>query len=228
MRARDVMTRTVVTVRPDSTVEELAQLMINHRISGVPVIHGARGLVGIVTEGDLLRRVETETERDGARGGGWFSSKSRLAAEYAKTHARRVSDVMTRDVVSVGELTSLVEIADLMESKHIRRVPVVHDGKVAGIVSRSDLLKIVASGGIRDADEDHDRTIRERLFAELRQQKWARSAEGNIVVSDGVVHLWGVVGSEAERAALRVAAENVEGVQGVEDHTIFAPYYPVI
>jgi CBS-domain-containing membrane protein len=227
MRARDVMARTVVTVTPETTVEEAAQLMINHRISGIPVVDGDRGLVGIVTEGDLLRRAETGTERR-PRGSGWFSLKSRLAAEYVKTHAKRVGDVMTPDVFTVDELTSLADIADLLESKQIKRVPVIHDGRVAGIVSRADLLKIVACGGISDTDEDRDRVIRERLFAELRRQKWANPTEENIIVSDGVVHLWGLVGSEAERTALRVAAENIENVRGIEDHTILASYVPAI
>jgi CBS domain-containing protein len=221
------MARTVITVTPETTVEGAAQLMINHRISGVPVVDGDRGLVGIVTEGDLLRRAETGTERRRPRGG-WFWLNSRLAAEYVKTHAKRVGDVMTREVVTVDELTSLAEIADLMESKQIKRVPVIHDGSVAGIVSRADLLKIVACGGISDTDEDRDRAIRERLFAELRRQKWANPTEENIIVSNGVVHLWGLVGSEAERTALRVAAENIEDVRGIEDHTILASYFPAI
>ena len=132
---------------------------------------------------------------------------------------------MTREVVSVGELATLGEIAELMETKRIKRVPVVHDGKIVGIVSRADLLQVLASDGASTTNEDSDRLIRERLLAELRTQEWANSAESNVVVSDGVVHFWGTVGSEEERRALRVVAENIPGVRGIEDHTISGPRY---
>jgi len=220
MRARDVMVRAVVTTSPDTTVEKLARLMINLRISGVPVLDGDGRLVGIVTEGDLLRRAETGTERHRSRWSELFSSNSRLAAEYIKSHAKRVADLMTHEVVSIDEMATLAEIADLLETKQIKRVPVVHDGRIVGIVSRADLLQVLASGGVKTADEDRDRTIRDQLLTKLRSQKWTDASEGRVVVSDGVVHFRGIVGSEAERKALRVAAENTPGVLGIEDHTI--------
>jgi len=228
MRARDVMVRAVVTTSSDTTVEQLARLMINLRISGVPVMDRDGRLVGIVTEGDLLRRVETGTERHRPRWSEPFSSSSRLAAAYIKSHAKRVADIMTREVFSVEELATLGEIADLLETKHIKRVPVVHDGKIVGIVSRADLLKVLAGGGAKTAHEEQDRTIRAQLLAELREQKWADASEGRVVVSDGVVHLWGIVGSEDERRALRILAENTPDVRGIEDHTEFAPALPVM
>ena len=228
MRARDVMVRAVVTTSSDTTVEQLARLMINLRISGVPVMDRDGRLVGIVTEGDLLHRVETGTERHRPRWSEPFSSSSRLAAAYIKSHAKRVADIMTREVFSVEELATLGEIADLLETKHIKRVPVVHDGKIVGIVSRADLLKVLAGGGAKTAHEEQDRTIRAQLLAELREQKWADASEGRVVVSDGVVHLWGIVGSEDERRALRIVAENTPGVRGIEDHTEFAPALPVL
>jgi signal-transduction protein with cAMP-binding, CBS, and nucleotidyltransferase domain len=199
--------------------------MINLRISGVPVLDRDGQLAGIVTEGDLLRRAETETERRRSRWSQWFSGNPRLAAEYIKSHARRVEDVMTREVVSVGELASLGEIAQLMETKRIKRVPVVNHGKIVGIVSRADLLQVLASGGVMSADEDSDRLIRERLLAELHKQEWANPTEANVVVLDGIVHFWGTVGSEEQRKALRVVAENIPGVHGIEDHTILGPRY---
>src|SRR5215472_2878388 len=134
MRATDVMTSQVVTATPQTTIQDVAKLMINNRVSGLPIVDGDRKLVGIVTEGDLLRRAEIGTERRRSRWSEWFSPNSHLAAEYIKSHARRVADVMSRDVVSVTELATLSEIADLMETRHIKRVPVLHDGRLAGIV----------------------------------------------------------------------------------------------
>jgi CBS-domain-containing membrane protein len=200
--------------------------MINHRISGIPIVDADRQLLGIVTEGDLLRRVETGTERRHSRWAQWLSPGSRLAAEYVKAHARRVADIMTPEVASVGQLATLGEIAELMETQRIKRVPVLHDGKLVGIVSRADLLRVLASGGVNASRDDQDGLIRSRLLADLRKQRWTNCSESDVVVSDGVVHFWGVVGSEEERRALRVAAENIPGVRGVEDHTISGPLRP--
>ncbi|MBO0737913.1 MAG: CBS domain-containing protein [Alphaproteobacteria bacterium] len=232
MRASDVMARSVVTTAEDATVVDVAKLMVSQRISGVPVAGRDGRLVGIVTEGDMLRRAETRTERHRARWSDWFAPNSRLAAEYVKSHGRRVADIMTRNVISIGEFATLGEIADLMENRRIKRVPVVTDGKIVGIVSRADLLRVLASGGGQSGDEGGDRMIRDRLLAELRSQRWADPTEGNIVVADGVVHLWNIVGSDAERRALRIAAENTPGVRAVEDHMVSGcrpgPLYPVI
>ena len=123
------------------------------------------------------------------------------------------------------EESRLKSFLELMETRRIKRVPVVHDGKIVGIVSRADLLQVLASGGAMSADENNDRVIRERLLAELGKQEWANPTESNVVVSDGVVHFWGTVGSEEERTALRVAAENIPGARGIEDHTILGPRY---
>jgi CBS-domain-containing membrane protein len=133
---------------------------------------------------------------------------------------------MTRDVVSFGQLATLGEIADLMEARRIKRVPVLHDGKLVGIVSRADLLRVLASGGANLPDDDRDGSIRSRLLADLRKQRWAHCSESDIVVSDGIVHFCDIVGSEEERKALCVAAENIPGVRGVEDHTISGPLRP--
>jgi len=227
MRATDVMASPVVAATAQITVQHVARMMINHRISGVPIVEGDQQLIGIITEGDLLRRVEAGTERQSSRWSEWLQPNSRLAADYVKSHARRVADIMTRNVVTVDEFATLSEIADLLEKHRIKRVPVVHDGKLVGIVSRADLLRILASGATLVSDEDSDRSIRNRLLTELREQKWAiHLNESDIVVANGVAHLWGVVGSEGERKALRIAAENTPGVQAVEDHTISGPLRP--
>jgi CBS domain-containing protein len=226
MRAIDVMAGHVVMATPQMTVQDVAKLMINNRMSGIPVVDRNHQLVGIVTEGDLLHRVETGTEPRRSRWSEWFSPNSRLAAEYIKSHARRVADVMSRDVATVTELATLGEIADLMETRRIKRVPVLHDGKLVGIVSRADLLRALASRGANSSDDDRDTAIRSHLLADLRKQRWTSCSDSDIVVSDGVVHFWGVVGSEEERTALRVAAENIPGVRGVEDHSISGPLRP--
>jgi len=186
------------SIRPDAKVIEALQLMAQKDIGALVVMEGGR-LVGILSERDYARKVILQGR----------SSKD-----------TRVADIMTREVVSIDEMATLAEIADLLETKQIKRVPVVHDGRIVGIVSRADLLQVLASGGVKTADEDRDRTIRDQLLTKLRSQKWADASEGRVVVSDGVVHFWGIVGSEAERKALRVAAENTPGVLGIEDHTI--------
>jgi CBS domain-containing protein len=221
------MSTPVVAAGPQITVKNVARMMINHRVSGIPIIEEDCQLIGIITEGDLLRRVETGTERQRSRWSEWFLPNSRLAADYVKSHARRVADIMTRDVVTVSKFAALGEIADLMEHHRIKRVPVVHDGKLVGVVSRADLLRTLASGTVTVSDEDKDRSVRNRLLTELRQHKWAALLnEADIVVSDGVVHLWGVVGSKEEHQALRIVAENTPGVRDVDDHTILGPLRP--
>jgi CBS-domain-containing membrane protein len=184
------------------------------------VIDAKGNLVGIVSEGDLLHRVEAQTERRRSRWLELLAANTTLASEYVKSHAKHVADVMTADVVTVPEDARLAEVARLLETRRVKRVPVVRDGKVVGIVSRSNLLQAVASGATAAAAQapKDDRSIREAIVNELQKQKWAAPAESNIVVNDGVVHLWGFVMSEAERKALRVAAENVPGVRSVEDH----------
>jgi len=230
MFASDVMTTTVITVSPDATVHDLAELMDKHRISGVPVVDPAQGLVGLVSEGDLLFRTETQTERrTEPRHSVWFDMFSRereQARDYVKSHSRNVGDIMTRDVITVTETTELDEIANLLESKRIKRVPVVRDGKVVGIVSRANLVRalVATKNTSTDAADSDDRTIRYRLLTELRAQEWARVWADDIIVRDGIVHIWCADDrSDDERRALRVAAENTAGVRGVEEHIVSVP-----
>lgn len=217
MKAADVMTRDVLTIYADRPVGEVARLLLDRRISAVPVVDAAGRLLGIVSEGDLLRRVETDTQR---RRSGWhalLTTGQHLANEYVKAHARRAADVMTRDVVTVLEDTRLGDIADLFEDHNIKRVPVMRDGAVVGIVSRADLLRALVLAQEHEVAEIDDATILAQLTEELRRQKWARSTGAEITVNDGIVHLSGNVLSAAERTALRIAAEGVPGVRAVED-----------
>jgi len=220
MHAIDVMTSEVISVDENATVPAVARLLAERGISAVPVVDKDNRVTGIVSEGDLLHRAETGTERRRSWWLDMMASTNKLAGEYIKSHSGKVKDVMTRNVISVTETTSVADIALLLETNRIKRVPVVRDSKLVGIVSRANLVQALAmtidkpSSG---ADAD-DRAIREKLLGELKAQRWAEVAPANVTVKDGVVHLWSSYLSEQEKRALVVAAENIQGVRGVEDH----------
>lgn len=221
MKASDIMTSPAITAGPDTPISKIAALLLGHHISAVPILDEGR-LAGIVSEGDLLHRHEIATERH-ARAGSWWLrlfSEDRSAAQYVKSHARQARDVMTRDVVSVAPETPVAEIADLLETRGIKRVPVLRGGTLVGIVSRANLVQALAVAARRDkpAQPSTDDAIRGRLLSELQRCSWWRPAWSNVLVSEGVVHYWGTIDSEDERDAARVAAENIAGVRGVEDH----------
>jgi CBS domain-containing protein len=221
MRAADVMVRDVVTVHPDTDVAEAIKLLAEHDVSALPVLDDAGNLVGMLSEADLIHRVEIGTEK---RRPWWqeaVTGASTLAAEFAKSHGKKVGEVMATGVISVSEETLLSEIAALLERKRIKRVPVVRDGRLVGIVSRANLIQALASvvGHVDEPDET-DRQIRLELLSRLQQQSWTDFGSRNITVGDRVVHLWGLVGSEAERKALLALAEGVPGVSRVADEMI--------
>ena len=224
MKAADVMVSNVITVRPDTPLREVADILLTNRISAVPVVGRNGDLIGIISEGDLIRRAETDTDR---RRSWWLElliGSTPLAAEYVKTHARSVADVMTRTVVTVTPDTPLRTIADRLERNSIKRVPVVKNGKVVGIVSRANLVQALASR--LKADESSgadDLTIREEVMARLDAEPWTRFAPLNVIVHDGTVDLWGIVDSETARKAVRVAAEVTPGVRAVNDNLIVKP-----
>ncbi|HEU0154761.1 MAG TPA: CBS domain-containing protein [Stellaceae bacterium] len=233
MNARDVMTTEVITVNPETTVQALAALLSEKSISGAPVVDATGRLVGIVSEGDLLHRAETGTERRVQHRRSWWldsvAAEEEAARDYVKAHGRTVNDIMSRNVVSVSETTELGEIAHVLETKKVKRVPVVRDGRVVGIVSRANLVRALATTSSAPAivaDSD-DRTIRVRLLDELKSQRWANVWDSDIMVRDRVVHVW-IADDQpsAERDALRVAAENIPGVQRVEEHIVPAPVLP--
>lgn len=222
MQVQDVMTQYVISVAPDDTIAHAIRMMLQEHISGLPVIDASAQLVGVVTEGDLLRRAETGTCRKRPRWLAFLTSPGRMAEEYMHTHGRKVSDVMTADPITVTEETSLTETVALMESHQVKRLPVMRDDKVVGIVSRANLLHALASlaGGEKLGSAD-DKTIREKILAELYREKWAPMSMLNIIVRKGVVDLWGNITDERERQALIVAAENVPGVKRVNDHVVW-------
>jgi CBS domain-containing protein len=231
MNAADVMTASVVTVSPETTVLELVNLLLSRNISGAPVVDSEGVLAGIVTEGDLVRRAELGTER---KHGGWlafFTGTATMAQDYVRAHATKVSDIMSPGVVAVRPDTPLAEVADLMEQRRVRRVPVVEGGRVVGIVSRANLLRAWASrpAGATPSTVD-DAAIRVSLLQELTKQSWSHRPENSIVVTDGVVHLWGLAATEEEKRALELAAEGTRGVHSVRDHIVVlqAEPYPLI
>lgn len=220
MQAVEVMTTKVITVGENASVAEVAKLLAEHAISAVPVVDADNRVIGMVSEGDLLYRTETRTEQ---RRSWWLemmAPTNQLAGEYIKSHSANVKDVMTRDVISVTDTTPLADIAILLEANRIKRVPVVRDGKLVGIVSRANLVRALAMSAAEplSSAEVDDRTIRDELLAELKAQKWAEISPANVTVKDGVVHLWSSYLSEQERRALVIAAENTPGVRRVEDH----------
>lgn len=220
MKARDVMVSPVITMGENDSVRDVARLLVEKRISAVPILDAAGKLVGIVTEGDLMRRAETGTEHPYS----WLSlflSEGAIAADYVKSHATRVKDVMTRNVRTAGPDAPLYEIADLFEENHIKRVPILNDsGELVGIVSRANILQAFASLRPTLDIALPDSAIREKLLQELRGQPWAHVHRLNIVVSNGVVDLWGLVRSDRERQAITVAAGRIPGVTAVNDHLL--------
>jgi CBS domain-containing protein len=222
MRAEDVMTRDVIAIDPNATVLEAARVMLQHHISGLPVIDKQGKLVGVLSEGDFLRRRETKTERRRSRWLEFLMGPGRMAAEYSHSHGSKVSEVMTADVQTVNETAALEDIVELMERKRIKRVPVLCGDQVVGIVTRSNLMHaMVSMARATPPVPAGDAAIREQLMAEIQKQQWAPAATANVVVRDGVVELWGLIVDERQREALKVAAENIPGVKGVKDHLVW-------
>jgi CBS domain-containing protein len=222
MNAADLMTSLVVTSRPDATIEYAAQLMLQYRISGLPVTDSDGAVLGIITESDLLRRAETGTEKHHAR---WLSlliGPGRLAQEYVHTHGRKVGEVMTERVFTLTPQTPLSEIVALMETKHVKRLPVVDQGRLVGIVSRADVMAaLVGLLSEKLVGTPSDAEIRDQIIAEIDRQPWGPRDSVDVIVTNGVVVLKGAITDERERAALRVAAENVPGVRAVHDRLVW-------
>jgi CBS domain-containing protein len=222
MKAADVMTRGALTVTAESTVEDAARLMLSHRISGLPVVDESGALVGMLTEGDLLRRAEIGTERRHSRWVELLLGPGRLARDYVQTRAGMVGTIMTREVVSITPDAPLDAAVALMEKHRVKRLPVLEDGRLVGILSRANLIAaLVEAAGKTEAAATSDREIRRRLLAEIEKQSWAPRTTLDITVRHGVVELSGIVTDEREREALRVAAERMPGVTGVRDHLVW-------
>lgn len=219
IQVRDVMTRNVISAMPDQSVLEAAQTMLQNRISGLPVIDTYGTLVGVVTEGDFLRRGEIGTQRQRPRWLEFLAGPGRLASEYVHASGRKVEEVMTPDPFTVTEDDSLPAVVELMERHHVKRLPVLRDGRVVGIVSRANIMDAFIELAHYQAGAKDDGTIRERILAALAGAPWAPNVQ--VAVHDGVAQLSGVITDERERKAVIVAVENVSGVKGVHDHLVW-------
>jgi CBS domain-containing protein len=219
MQARDVMVSPVVTVGKIATVRDVAKLLLEKRISAVPVVDNVGKVIGIVTESDLMHRAEAGTERPYSWWVHFLAGDATMAADYVKSHATKIEDVMTIDVVTATPETPLHEIATLFEERQIKRVPIVNkDGDLVGIVSRANLIQVVASARPKLEMTLPDSTIREKLLDELKKKSWAHTHNLGVTVTNGVVDLWGYTESADQRRAIRVAAEAIAGVTAVNDH----------
>lgn len=219
MKVSEIMTRRVVSVGPDDTILQAVHLMLKHHVSGLPVVDDEGKLVGIVTEGDFLRRSETGTERKRWRWLDVFLGHADAAKSYVHSHGLKIREVMTGNVVTVGPRDPLDKVVHVMESHNIKRVPVVSRGKMVGIVSRANLMRALASlhHAVHAASKD-DSAIRDRILADIGQQDWSAGADVDVVVRDGLADLWGTIVDAEQREALKVLAENVPGVSRVVDH----------
>ena len=225
MKASDVMVTDVITVKPNNNVQDVAEILLTNRISAVPVVDDTGKLVGMVSEGDLLRRTEAGTGHERSWWLQLLMGREILAAEFLKEHSRKIADVMTRDVISAEPATPVADIATLLERHRIKRVPIVRNGKVVGIVSRANLIQALATFRKKAPllQPIADTELREKVASRLKSEPWVRPSLVNVTVTDGTVDLWGLVDSAVEKRALRVAAENTPGVKAVNDNVIVRP-----
>lgn len=221
MKARDIMSKNVITVGRETSVHDIAQLMTSKRISGVPVVAEDGTILGIVSESDLLRRAELGTEPQRKWWLSFFSDPDLLARQYRKTHGLKAEDVMSRPVVTVDENADLGEIANTLERRRVKRLPVVRDGKLVGIISRADIVKALSQSEPQPGKRiSSDTELEEALLAKIREQDWLDGSFLNVSVQNGVVELNGFIPSAEQRRALHVLVDEVDGVQGVEDRLV--------
>jgi CBS domain-containing protein len=219
MRARDIMTKDVVTVSRSTLVADIAAILVKHRISGVPVVTDDRQVIGIVSESDLLHRAETGTE---VKRNWWlilFSDPDRMAREYTKAHGLRAEHVMSRTVVSVAVDADAGEVADVLDHHRIKRVPVIDDGRLVGLITRSDLVRVLAGVEIgKPIARNGNGAVQKALIDRIVAQPWLNATFLTPVVNDGAIDLWGYIGSEEQRRALYVLVEEVAGAREIRDH----------
>lgn len=219
MFARDIMSQEIVCIDVKESVFDAAELLLSARVSAAPVTDDKGAIVGIVSEADLIRRAEIGTAGKKTWLRRLLDSEASSARAFVAAQTRRVADVMTKDVVTAGEDTTLGDLVDLMEKHDIKRIPIVRGAIVVGVVSRADLLRALLS---REPDrpvlQPTDRALRENVVDALENRRWTSRWPINVYANDGVVHLWGFVEGKEVRDAYRVAAESVPGVWRVKNH----------
>ncbi|HXX83165.1 MAG TPA: CBS domain-containing protein [Casimicrobiaceae bacterium] len=225
MKAKDVMTHCVVSIGPEAPILDAIARMISHQVSGMPVIDADGKLAGMVTEGDFLRRTEIGTEAPQRRWLELLLGPASRAEEYARSHGRKVQEVMSRNVVAASKETPLTELVELMEEHGIKRIPVTEEGRIVGIVSRADLMSALAERLSQATKAPaSDESIRRAIMTEMKKQPWCPVQSLSIRVRNGFVDVNGTIFDEGQRRALHVLVENVHGVKGVHDHlTRIAP-----
>ena len=218
MKVLHVMTPQVISISPEKSILDAIELMLNNHISGLPVVDKNEKLIGIVSEGDFLRREEIDTDTKRNRWLNFLLGPSRLAIEYARTHGRKVAEIMTLSPITVSETTSLDEVAGLMERHHIKQLPVTRDGKLVGLVTRANLIQAIAARGhaIPSLSET-DQSIRTNILGEIAKQPWATTQMINVSVHEGIVELFGVTTNDRQGGALKVLVENTQGVKGIKN-----------
>jgi CBS domain-containing protein len=223
LTAGDIMTRSVATTTEIASLPAAIKIMLERHVSGLPVLDGAGSIVGILTEGDLLRRVELGTNSHRASWLDFLRSSTRLVRDYVETHSRIVGDIMTPTVITVDEAAPLAEVVSVMQGKHVKRVPVMAGSRLVGMVSRVDLLRALATSLIETTGDaaPSDSAIRAGVLAEFARQSWATGGGISVAVTGGIVDLGGVIFCEEERTGMRVAAQNIAGVKSVRDHLIW-------
>ena len=220
MRAKDIMTESIVSVNVKETVFDAAELLLGAGVSAAPVVNDQGNVLGIVSEADLIHRAEIATAPRRSWLQRLLGGEATAARDFVSTHARKVADVMTREVVTASDDATLVELVELIEKHRVKRIPIVRDDKLVGIVSRANLLGALLSrepeGGAAGLPDDNQ--LRQAVVDAFDKQAWKSRWPVNVVVSDRTVHLWGFVEGEDIRKAYRVAAENVPGVKKVKSH----------
>ena len=218
MKALDIMTRDVVTVAPDKPIHEIATLMVAKNVSGIPVVGDGGKLLGMISQSDLLHRAEVGTERKRKWWFRMFADSDALARDFVKAHGHTANDVMTRYIVSVREDADLRDVADILDKHKIKRVPVVNEGRLVGIVTRGDLVRALTLSQFAKSDKKIDNAALHRALQDrIQTQPWINKTYINLTVNDGVVELWGFVDSNEQHRALRLLVEETEGVTKVED-----------
>ena len=218
MKAQDIMTRDVTTVSPNTSVRDIAAVMVEKHISGVPVLTDNGQIIGMVSQSDLLHRAELGTERTYKWWFRTFADSNALAQDYAKAHGRKAHDIMSRYVVSVRDDAELRDVADILDNYRIKRVPVVQEGRLVGIITRGDLVRALSQVQISKAAKKIDNAaLHKTLHDRIRTQSWINESYINLTVNDGVVELWGYVETVDQHSALRSLVEETDGVSRVED-----------